>query len=287
MTCDGDMVTPARDYSDVEYVFEPHSPAMPNLREYAAALWERRRFMVALAGADLRAARARTRLGDIWSVLDPLFMAAIYFFLFTVLRGGARAAFLPMLIGNIFLFSLTTAALTDGGSAIKRSKSLMLNSTFPRALLPLTTVYKAYRKFALMALVYVVIFPLVGGNFGPGLFVLPLLFAIHFVMNVGIALLVCTFVTLNPDASNLMAYVGRILFFATPIIYPVTLLPPGAKMLVGWQPLFGLFSGYQTIFSGGVPSPASVIQAALWAVALFVIGVRVFLRRERKFAIDL
>ena len=280
------MTTP-REYSDVEYVFEPHSPVMPDLRKYVGALWQRRQFMVALADADLRAARARTRLGDIWSVLDPLFMAVIYFFLFTVLRGGARAAFLPILIGDIFLFSLTASALTEGGSAIKRSKSLMLNSTFPRALLPLTTVYKAYRKFVLMALVLVVIFPVVGGQVGPGLFVLPLLFVIQLVMNVGIALLVCTFVTLNPDASNLMAYVSRVLFFATPLIYPVSLLPPGAKLLVGWQPLFGLFSGYQAILSGGVPSPSSVIHAALWAAALFAIGARVFLRRERKFAIDL
>ena len=280
-------MTTAREYSDVEYVFEPHSATMPNLREYVAALWERRKFMVALAQADLRGARAKTRLGDVWSVLDPLFMAAIYFFLYTILRGGSRATFLPILIGDIFLFMLTTAALTDGGGAIRKSKGLMLSSTFPRALLPLTAVYKSYRKFVMMALVFVVIFPVVGGEVGPGLFVLPLLFAIQLVMNVGIALLVCTFVTLNPDASNFMAYVGRILFFATPIIYPVTLLPPGAKVLVGWQPLFGLFSGYQAILSGGVPSAGSVIHATLWAVALFAIGVRVFLRRERKFAIDL
>lgn len=280
-------MTTSREYSDVEYVFEPHSAEMPNLREYFAALWERRHFIGALAQAQLRSERTRTRLGDVWSVLDPLFMATIYFFLFTVLRGGSRAYFLPMLIGNIFLFTLTTAALSDGGGAVLKGKSLMLGSSFPRALLPITALYKSYKKFVVMALVFFVVFPIVGGDFGAGLFVLPLLFAIQLVMNVGLALLVCSFVTLNPDANKLMNYINRILFFATPIIYPVALLPAGAKILVAWQPVFALFASYQAIFSGEVPDPMLVVQSALWAAFLLVVGTRVFLRRERSFAIHL
>ena len=55
----------------------------------------------------------------------------------------------------------------------------MLNSTFPRALLPMTSVYKSLRKFVPAACVLAVLFPLVGGKLGPGLFVLPLLFSIQ------------------------------------------------------------------------------------------------------------
>ena len=94
-----------------------------------------------------------------------------------------------------------------------------------------------------------------GGKLGPGLFVLPLLFVLQIVMNVGIALLVSTFVVLVPDGTNVMNYVTRILFFATPVIYPVSLLPEGARLLIAWQPLFALFASYQAVFSGEVPSP--------------------------------
>lgn len=280
-------MTTASRYSDVEYVFEPHGDAVPDLREYIAALWARREFMVELARADLRGARSRTALGNIWSVLDPLFQASIYFFLYTVLRSGSNVSFLPLLIGGIFLFGLSTAALGEGGSSIRRAKGLMLNSTFPRALLPLTAVYKAYRKFIPMACVFAVLFPVVGGKFGPGLLMLPLLFVLQIVMNVGISLLVATYVTLVADGTNVVQYVSRILFFATPVIYPAVLLPPGAKILVAWQPLFALFSCYQAVLSGGVPSFTLLLQVALWAVGLLVIGTRVFLRREREFTIHL
>ena len=281
------MTAGTGEYSDVEYVFEPHRPELPDLREYVQALWDRRQFMVELARADLRATRSRTALGSLWGLIDPLFQAAIYFFLYSVLREGQNAAFLPVLIGGIFLFGLTTAAFGEGGGSIRRAKTLMLSSSFPRALLPITAVYKSLRQFGLNAAVFAVIFPLVGGKIGAGLFVLPLLFALQVVMNVGIALLVATYVVLVPDATKVINYVTRVLFFATPVIYPVTLLPPGAKLLVGWQPFFPLFSGYQAIFSGGVPSPSQVLFSALWAAALLCAGGVIFLRREREFAIHL
>ena len=71
----------------------------------------------------------------------------------------------------------------------------MLSSTFPKALLPLTTIYKSLRQFVTLGGVFAVLFLLIGGKFGLGLFVLPLLFVLQVVMNIGIALLVATFVT--------------------------------------------------------------------------------------------
>jgi teichoic acid transport system permease protein len=275
------------EYSDVEYVFEPHSSTMPDVREYLKGLWARRQFMHELVRADLRTARSRTVLGSIWSVLNPLFQAGVWFFLYTVLRRGGQAGFLPILVANFFLFGLSMSALSDGGQSIKRGKGLMLNSTFPRALLPIASVYKSLRKFVPEACVLVVIFPLLGGQLGPGLFVLPLLFALQIVANVGIALLVSTYVTIVPDGNNVVQYVSRILLFATPVIYPVSLLPPAAKAVIQWQPLYPFFAAYQAIFGGGLPSLGLVVMSAFWAGALLVLGTRVFLKHERQFALHL
>ena len=282
-------MTEPGEYSNLEYVFEPHSASMPDLREYIAAIWDRRVFMVALARADIRAMRSSRVLGGIWHVLDPLFQAAVYYFLYRVLRKGSaqQNQFLPVLIGGFYLFGLSLAALGEGGGSIKRARGLMLSSTFPRAMLPIVSVYKGLRNFVPSACVFIVLFPLVGGKFGRGFMLLPFLFAIQVVMNIGIALLVSTFVTLKPDASNLMAYVTRVLFFATPVVYPIALLPSSAKKIIGWQPLFPMFASYQAVFSGGVPNPTLVIEALVWAFALLGIGGWVFLRNERSFAMHL
>jgi teichoic acid transport system permease protein len=278
----------ASEYSNVEYVFEPHSSTLPDIREYTRALWARRQFMQELVRADIRTARARTVLGNIWTVLNPLFQAGIWFFLYATLRSGsAQVQFLPILVANFFLFGLSMSALGEGGQSIRRGKGLMLNSTFPRALLPVAAVYKSLRLFVAEACVLAVIFPLLGGTFGPGLFVFPLLFTLQIVMNIGIALLVSTYVVLVPDGNNIVQYVNRILFFATPVIYPVYLLPAAAKAVIQWQPLFPFFASYQAILGGGVPSPGMVALSAFWAGALLFVGARVFLKREREFALHL
>jgi teichoic acid transport system permease protein len=209
-------MTAVSQYSDVEYVFEPHSNTLPNVREYMKALWDRRHFMRELASADLRALQSGKVLGNLWSVLNPLYQAAIYYFLYAVLRPGSNQAFLPILIPNFFLFfGLSMAAMSDGGSSVKRGRGLMLNSAFPRALLPITAVYKSLRLFVPAACVLAVIYPLVGGRPGPGFFVLPLLFAIQVVMNIGIALAVSTYEVLVPDGTDLVQWLTRLLFFAT------------------------------------------------------------------------
>ncbi len=275
-------------YSNFEYVFEPHSRALPDIRDYVLAIWDRRRFMVELAKSDLRSQRSSTALGNLWGVLDPLFQASIYFFLYTVLRRGAsRTNFLPILIGGIYLFSLTMSALGEGGTSIKRARGLMLNSTFPRALLPATNLYKNLKRFVPSACVFLVLFPLVGGSFGPGFVLLPLLFAIQTIMNLGISLLVATFVTLFADGQNVMTYVTRVLFFTTPVVYPVSLLPASAKAAIGWLPLFPIFAAYQAVFAGAWPSFRLIVESALWAGALLVIGAQVFLRHEREFTMKL
>jgi teichoic acid transport system permease protein len=241
-----------------------------------------------LASADLRTERSGKALGNLWSVLNPLFQAGIYYFLYTVLRSGAsQHEFLPILIANFFFFGLSMSALGEGSASLKRAKGLMLNSTFPRALLPVTTIYKSLRSFVPSACVLAVLFPLTGGTLGPGLFALPLVFAIHVVMNVGIALAAAAYVVLVPDGQNVVQWVSRILFFVTPVIYPVALLPPAAKAVLQFQPLYPVFASYQAIFGGGMPSPALVAMSALWAGVLLVVGGRVFLRHEREFALHL
>src|SRR3954454_11418590 len=79
-----------RAYSDVEYVFEPHSAEMPALRPYLSDLWGRRSFIGEMALAEIRGKRSSAVIGQLWAVLAPMFQAAIYFFLITVLQGGNR-----------------------------------------------------------------------------------------------------------------------------------------------------------------------------------------------------
>jgi teichoic acid transport system permease protein len=279
-----------REYSDVEYVFEAHSVSLPTVREYLNDLWERRQFIRALAKAELRGTHTNTILGELWSIIDPLFQAAIYFFIVTIIRGGSSAdplGYATLIIAGVFLFNFTRIALNDGGRSILNAKGLMLNSTFPRALLPISECYKGLLEFAPSVVLYAIIHVATGRPIGQGVFLLPLLFLLQVAMSVGMAFLIATATVYVRDTVNLLNYLLRILIFVTPVIYPVSGLSPTLKTILSVNPLFPLFSAYQTILLGGLPTAGQVMITFFWAVFFLVVGYRVFVTHERAFALRL
>jgi len=279
-----------RPYSDVEYVFEPHDHSLPDPRGYIRDVWDRRAFMVANAKAEMKSPYAGTVLGEAWHILDPLFQALIYMFLFTAIRGNGSTDYFLMVVSGVFLFNFTMVGLGPGGRAIQRSKGLVLNSTFPLATLPFSMLYGGFLELLPTLGVYAVFHLVFGGAFGVGLFTLPLLFILQVAIIVGLMLLFATLTVYVRDMSNLLDYILRILMFVTPVIYPASQLeklPTVLAAILHLNPFFTIFTSYQTALSGGVPRPTDIAQSMVWAVVLPILGFRFFVSRERGFAMRL
>ncbi len=279
-----------RAYSDVEYVFEPHDNSLPNARTYLHGVWDRRAFIKANARAELKSPHSGTVLGQAWHVIDPLFQAMIYWFLFTAIRGKGDSSFFLIVVAGVFFFTFTMTMLSDGGRSIQRSKGLVLNSTFPLATLPASVLYRALLQFLPTLGVYAVLHLSFGGAIGPGLFMLPLLFILQILISSGLALLFSTLTVYVADMSNLLNYVLRVLLFITPVIYPVAQLekaPAVLQMALHLNPFFALFSAYQYVFTGLVPTSAQLLQILFWAALWPIVGFRFFVSRERGFAMRL
>lgn len=282
--------TSLRPYSDVEYVFEAERSTLPSARQYLRDAWERRHFVSAMAKADLRGARSRTVLGEVWAVMDPLIQAGIYWFLILTIRSGSTdnpTERLTILISGVFLFTFIFTVVGGGGKSIVKNRGLMLNSTFPRVLLPATEVYKGLLDLGPALVIYAIIHLLLGAPVGPGIFVMPLLLALQVLISTGLGLIFATITVFVKDMSNLLQYILRLLFFATPILYPVSMLPETAQTILVINPFFALFASYQAVVTGGVPSIGYVLQSVAWAIVLCVAGYRIFSSRERTFALRL
>jgi teichoic acid transport system permease protein len=177
--------------------------------------------------------------------------------------------------------------VSDGGRSVVRNKGLVLNAIFPRGLLPIAEVYKGWRSTLPAFVVYVPIHLALGAPISQGLLLIPLLVVILAGINLGLALLFSTATVYSKDVSQLLNYVLRILMFATPVVYPVALLSPAIRQVLSWNPLFALFTAFQQIITGEMPSPGLFVQSTLWAIVLLIAGTWVFLRHERSFGLHL
>jgi teichoic acid transport system permease protein len=280
---------PAPRKPENEYVFGPHIAKMPPLRPYLQELWERRRFVRTLARTEIQGKRSSTAAGQFWALLDPLFQAGIYFILITILRGGAggrgSAYRMTLLISGIFLFTFTRVALNDGARSVIGGRGLLLNSSFPRALLPITAVYKGLVQLAPAGAVYLVIHIAYGRPIGSGVVLLPTLLVLQTTLNLGLAMLFAALTVYIRDVTQLLGYLLRLLFFTTPILYPVSALPSAIRTVMTFNPFFPVFAAYQDVVAGGEPSIGLIAGATFWAVLFLVIGGRLFLSHERDFGL--
>src|SRR5919107_1428128 len=136
------------DYTGNYHVYEPFTAGLPPMRPYLRELWRRRQFALQLSKTKLRAKHYDTALGQLWMLITPLLMACVYFLLVMVIRGGSRGAdFFAHLVAALFLFHLFSQSVQQGANSIVGGGKLILNTAFPRVLLPASSVVWAFRRF--------------------------------------------------------------------------------------------------------------------------------------------
>jgi ABC-type polysaccharide/polyol phosphate export permease len=271
-------------------VYEPTASGLPRLRPYLAELSERKPFIWHLARTDMKSKHYETVLGQLWIVLDPLLMAAVYYLFRSVVKSGSpqsRNAVFSHLLWGVFFFYYTSNALMGGARSITAGRALILNASFPRAALPLTEVLKAALDFAPTLAVYMVLHAVLGRPFTFALLALPVLLALQTVLNIGLALLFAPIMVFFRDVRGLLPYLTRIWLYVTPALYAIAEIPPALRQYMKWNPLYPFFGAYEQIFVGRWPSAGYVLAATAWALLFFGVGAIAFLSKERDFAIRL
>ena len=244
-----------------------------------------------LARSDLKAEHYDSAIGQLWVILDPLLLAAVYFLLRTVVRpagsGPGRNAIIAHLVWAVFVFTFVSNSMMAGARSLLNGRALILNSSFPRAVLPITAIVKAVFDFLPTLLVYFVFHVVLGQPFGVSLLTLPLIVVILAVMSLGLGLLFAPLMVFYRDTGGFLPYVTKIWLYVTPALYFVREIPPNLLVFLRWNPLYPSFAALEQIFSARMPSPVYLLAASAWAVGFFLLGAVVFLARERDFAVRL
>lgn len=278
------------DTTGVAELLTVHTPSRTQapVCSYLRAVWERRDFVLRHSGGAMKARNARSILGPLWHVLNPLLLAAVYVFLFAVLRPSADAAdVLPRVVSGIFVYYFTLQSVIQGGRAIIADRHLVLNATFPLMALPLSAVTLAARELALTVPVYAAIHVAYDQPVGFEVLLLIPLVVLQAVMNLGLAALVASIQTTIRDVGSFVPYFMRLMLYVTPVLYPVDLLPERLQSLIYVNPLAPMFILLQSLLEGSVGELAVWMAAFGWSIASITIGVFVFRRAERSFAVAL
>jgi ABC-type polysaccharide/polyol phosphate export permease len=277
------------EWASEQHVYEPHTVGLPPIVPYVRELWRRREFALELSRTKLQAQHFDTVFGQLWLVLNPMMLALVYFVLVDILRGGQRPpGFFAHLVAGIFAYYFVSGAVRDGVRSVVRGGRLVLNTAFPRTLLPLSTVITAFYRFIPTFLIYIPIHLISGLPVGPQLFwLIPIIFGLALVA-AGLSMFVAALQVYFRDVKNFLPYVLRIWLYASPVLYYASEVPNKWEWLVKVNPIGSLLAAWDSVLNAGhAPLASDMLLGLAWGVVLFVVGALFFMSRERDFAVRL
>jgi lipopolysaccharide transport system permease protein len=250
-------------------------------------LWRYRDLLFFLIKRELKIRYAQSVLGIGWAIIQPMVSMLVFTVVFGILIGvssdGAPypvfsyAALVPWTF-----FSSATLASTN---SLITSANMISKVYFPRLILPLAAVCSKLIDFSIAL---VLLFGLIAWyQLVPTIWVLilPLLIVLMIMTTAGIGMWLTALAVQYRDVSYAVNFGIRMLIYAAPVVYPVSLIPEQFRLLYGLNPLAGIIEGFRAALLGTVPMPWDLIGVGgISATLLLLSGVFYFQRVERGFA---
>ena len=277
------------DFAAERHVYEPHRIGLPPLRPYIRTLWRRREFALEMARTNLRKQHFNTAFGQLWLVVNPLLLALAYFVLVEIVREASRGPqFLAHLMAGLFAFYFVSRSITQAARSVVGGGRLILNTAFPRTLLPLSSVMTGFMRFLPTLGVYGVMHVVAGLPIGLHLlWTLPIL-ALLVVFASGVAMLFAAAQVYFRDLRSFLPFFTRIWLYASPVLYYAEDVPERFMAITAANPLFPLLASWSDVLNRGeAPSAGYLLWGLAWAVAAFVGGSLFFIAKEQEFAVRL
>lgn len=229
---------------------------------------------------DLKLKYRDSALGALWSLLNPLLLLAVYTLVFKyILHVATEDYAIYLLVGLLPWTFFQTATLASTGSIVFNG-GLIQKVAFPRQVLPVATVLSCLAQFLIALFVLLPALLLVSHRSlrWPAL-LLPVLVLLHVVFTLGIALILSCATTYFRDVAHLTEVALLLLFWLTPVLYPLDLAPRLFRLALTASPLCAFTLAYRDLlFWGRLPGPAVVLCIVLAAAVSLAVGLAVFRR---------
>jgi ABC-2 type transport system permease protein len=263
-----------------------------------ARIWNHRKVLATLVRRDLRVRYARSVLGYLWTLIDPLAMALVYWFVFGVIyhtrsiSNSQGAPFVLFLVAGLLPWNWFNLSVTESARALYAERLLVRSTNIPRELWVVRLVISKGIEF-LMSLPILLAFMLYfryGQHAEPirihpekFLYWIPAI-ALLFLLSVGIGLVMAPVTALIDDFVRIVRIGLRVLFYLTPIVYSTNILAeraPWARHFQQLNPLTGINDMFRQVFLTHVtPDWHAWIAACVVTVFWVVLGMWVFRKLE-------
>ncbi|MBN2324075.1 MAG: ABC transporter permease [Spirochaetes bacterium] len=235
---------------------------------------------------DFKLRYSHSALGYLWSLLNPLLLFGVLYLVFSVfMRFGGVEHYQVYLLSGIMLYTYFNETTSSGMMSLLKKSSLLDKVNFPRIIIPLSsTLTNTITLFLNMVILTIFIgfskVPIHGSVFFGILTLVELI-----ILALGVSLFLSAFYLNFRDLTHIWGVILQLGFWATPIIYPMDIVPAKYHILFKINPMARLIHNFRmVVIMGEMPGTRNIILNLVIVLFFFGVGYVVFQRRQKYFA---
>lgn len=269
----------------------PDEPVVANDAAYKLGfrdlreVWTHRELLYFLTWRDVKVRYKQTAMGALWAVVQPLVMMVIFAYVFALI--GVPTDGMPFFIFfycGLLPWSFFSGAVTNASLSLVTNANLISKVYFPRVLIPTATVGAGLVDLAVASVILVGLAFYYEMPATWNLLMLPVLVVITVLLALGTGMWLAALTVKYRDVRHVLPFTLQIWFFATPIIYPASLVAEERRWLLFLNPMTGIVEGVRSALSGRPFDWPSIVFAVSVTLVVLVLSVVAFNRIEKSFA---
>ncbi|HVX67525.1 MAG TPA: ABC transporter permease [Bryobacteraceae bacterium] len=234
---------------------------------------------------DFRVRYRNMSLGVFWSLLNPLVMMGVLWFIFTrVLPNRSIPNFAAFVLCGLVPYNFFTLAWVTGATSLVENAPLIKRVPVAREIVPIASVMSNVIHLLIQIALLITAVLLAGKGVNRYWALLPVVWGLEVVFVCGLALMFSCLTVYIRDTRYVIESANTVLFWLVPIFYPFSVIPQEYRDVYQYNPVAALVLASRHILLEGTAPPASLmIKLAISSVVVFVLGFLMFRALKRRF----
>lgn len=240
---------------------------------------------------DFIALYKQTILGPIWFFVQPIITSLTFTVIFGNLANISTDGIPQILfyLSGITLWNYFSDTLTKTADTFTSNANIFGKVYFPRMIVPLSVVISNLLKFAVQFILFLffwIYFYFSSNTISPNIYILltPLLILLMGFMGLGFGIIITSLTTKYRDLKFLIVFGVQLLMYASPIVYPLSIVPEKYKWIILANPTTAIIESFKFAFLGtGIFNWYYLLYSLLFTVVIFFFGLFIFNRVEKSF----
>ncbi|MFG6119272.1 ABC transporter permease [Thalassobacillus sp. B23F22_16] len=253
------------------------------MKTYLQEMLKRKDLLIYLVKSGLKAEHRNSYLGYFWWLLDPLLNVLVYYFLVVIILGRGGENYPLFLVIGLVAWRAISSTINTSAKSITRYSSIINQVYLPKSLFPLSFTLTQLFNFAFGLVVVAAFLAIYGVMPGWQVVYLPLIVLVQTVFLLGVGMILGYMTVFVRDIDNLLSYVIRIFFYASPIIWEGGRLPPEYSWAVDYNPIAIIVESYRAVLMHQT-NPAFIGLSVIFvlSVAAIIFMIRYYSNNEHK-----